>query len=173
MAPSGASRGRGGGNRRQPAGLFDAVRRRAAAPPEPAGGAHEPAPGALLPCHSARDLLPLVPEIDPGACVGCDACVRMCPHGALDLVREDGGLSYRVAPARCTGCGLCEDVCEVGAIEVGRWAEPQQWLVPLAEGRCRACGNPYHRPGTSLEGNGLCRICARTNHHRVLYQVLD
>lgn len=154
-------------------GLFDAVRRRAAAAPEPDDAADDPAPGALLPCRSASDLLPLVPKIDPQACVGCDVCVRMCPHGALDLVRDDGDLSYRVTPARCTGCGLCADVCEVGAIEVLRWAEPEQRQVPLAEDRCRACGNPYHHPSASPEGDGLCRICARTNHHRVLYQVLD
>ena len=39
-------------------------------------------------------------------CVGCDACVRICPqHGARDMSDR----------ARCNACGACAAVCPMGA----------------------------------------------------------
>ncbi len=40
-------------------------------------------------------------------CIGCGACVTVCPHGAIELV--DG--VARVDRSKCTGCGLCGMAC--------------------------------------------------------------
>jgi len=136
-------------------------------------------PGLLLPRPSADAPGPWAPRIDPGRCSGCDACTRVCPHAALGLDRTDPAApAYRIDPDRCTGCGICSDVCDEDAIEVIRWGSVSRPRIPLVSGRCRACGVSFHRPQPPPDhqqppGQALCRICARTNHYKNLYQVLD
>ncbi|MCC2113845.1 MAG: 4Fe-4S dicluster domain-containing protein, partial [Hyphomicrobiales bacterium] len=114
-----------------------------------------------------------VPAIDAGACVGCDACIRICPHGALAIGRDgEGRPGYTVEAGRCTGCGLCRDICEAGAVTIFRMERPQSTWIALAERRCDACGAPFHEPVAAETGNRICRICRTTNHARNLYQVL-
>ncbi|MCC6517401.1 MAG: 4Fe-4S binding protein [Tabrizicola sp.] len=113
------------------------------------------------------------PRIDPARCTGCDACLRICPAGALSLIKDDdGGLSYGADPSGCTGCGMCEDVCGAGAMTIERLA-PAVPGPALVSFRCRGCGVEVHVPsGGPREGGGLCPVCARTGHHRRLFQVL-
>ena len=49
--------------------------------------------------------------IDSDTCIGCGACVEVCPAGALSLV--DG---LAVADDRCTACGACLPECPVEAL---------------------------------------------------------
>lgn len=123
-------------------------------------------PDAIMPCS---------PVIAPERCEGCDACLRLCPHGvfAFGESAEDGGSGYEIDSARCTGCGLCADVCEVDAVTLERWSRSQQRRLPLDHTRCRACGVHFHMPKGRLPADGLCRICSRTGFHKNLYQVLD
>lgn len=118
-----------------------------------------------------QQLFRYVPRIDGTTCSGCDACVRVCRHAAITVGSDTEGPFYRIEPADCTGCRLCIDVCEDGALALHEVAELEQPMQPLTEGRCRACGAPYHVPRERPASNGLCRICQRTNHHRRLYQV--
>ena len=68
-----------------------------------AGGAAEVGPGQ----H---------PHIDVSRCIGCGACVTVCPEGeVLGLV---GGKAAIINAAKCIGHGLCADACPVGAIEI-------------------------------------------------------
>ena len=111
------------------------------------------------------------PVLSPGACTGCDACVRICPHGALRLGKAGDDLRYETVPESCTGCGLCMDVCAHDAIRVELMSGVRQVLA-LRSGRCRACGAPYHEP-PARPSSDLCPICSRHNHRSALFQVND
>ncbi len=51
--------------------------------------------------------------IDTETCIGCEACVSVCPFGALDMV--DG---VAVVNERCTACGACLGECPVDALSL-------------------------------------------------------
>ncbi len=51
--------------------------------------------------------------IDGEACIGCSACVAVCPFGALELI---AGLA--VVNANCTACAACLSVCPVDALSL-------------------------------------------------------
>jgi thioredoxin reductase (NADPH) len=49
-------------------------------------------------------------------CIGCAACVSVCPEG--DVLGMVGGKAVIVNGYKCIGHSLCADVCPVGAIEM-------------------------------------------------------
>ncbi len=89
------------------------------APEVPAGGAGFRAyPGRIAGVEGALGDFRVTVEgpspVDPWLCVGCMACRKACPPGALDA-------ALRIDPDRCDGCGRCEAACAaVGALELGR-----------------------------------------------------
>lgn len=110
------------------------------------------------------------PRIDVAACVACDACARICPHGAITLSRDGGGLHYAVEGARCTGCGLCDDVCENRAVSVVEFAAIETPRIMLEEQRCARCAAQFHE----IKGRGagpLCRICRGKPNAQRLFEV--
>jgi electron transfer flavoprotein alpha subunit/NAD-dependent dihydropyrimidine dehydrogenase PreA subunit len=52
-------------------------------------------------------------EINKEECIGCEACVDVCPFGALSMV--DG---VAEVDDKCTACGACLDVCPVDALSL-------------------------------------------------------
>lgn len=137
-------------------------------PREPALARLQSLSGRTAPARTAFS-----PRIDPTRCSGCDACVRLCPEDALSLIKDETGeMAYSVASSRCTGCKICADVCSSDAMTIASM-EPPADPVLLTAFRCRGCGVDVHVPAAAPRSDGgLCPICARTGHHRRLFQVL-
>jgi heterodisulfide reductase subunit A len=51
----------------------------------------------------------VVAEVDAAACSGCQACVGVCPFGAITF-NEDEAVA-EVNQALCKGCGTCAATC--------------------------------------------------------------
>lgn len=66
-------------------------------------------------CHNPESQKPR-PELmlRPNLCVGCGACMEVCPEGAVSL--EDGVPVTHYE--QCTGCGVCAAACCTGAREM-------------------------------------------------------
>jgi thioredoxin reductase/ferredoxin len=56
------------------------------------------------------------PHIDASQCIGCGACVEVCPEG--DVLAVIGGKAAIVNGHKCIGHGLCAEACPVGAITI-------------------------------------------------------
>src|SRR6267142_2013177 len=56
------------------------------------------------------------PHIDATHCIGCGACVEVCPEG--DVLAVLAGKAAIVNGHKCIGHGLCAEVCPVGAITI-------------------------------------------------------
>ncbi len=56
------------------------------------------------------------PRIDVSHCIGCGACVEVCPEG--DVLAVIAGKAAIVNGHKCIGHGLCAEACPVGAIVI-------------------------------------------------------
>lgn len=53
--------------------------------------------------------------VDESLCVACGCCAKVCPRGAISVVK---GISARVKEESCVGCGLCARECPASVIEI-------------------------------------------------------
>lgn len=58
----------------------------------------------------------LHPLIDTQRCIGCFACLKVCPEG--DILGVVDGKAALVAPSKCIGHGRCAESCPTNAIEL-------------------------------------------------------
>lgn len=123
-------------------------------------------PAALLPepQSDADCSWPWAPQFEPQDCIGCDACIHLCPTGALLYEQDDTKQVYVVHAKACNGCMICADVCDTNAIQPKPWAAISHQSIPLLEKQCATCGNPYHLPVVNtLSANSECPVCSNKN----------
>lgn len=85
-------------------------------------------------------------SVDASKCVGCRACVDVCPKKVLTLVPKDAAEMVRcsstwrgpdvrkVCSVGCIGCGICAKVCPSGAITFANN------IAVIDPAICTACG---------------------------------
>ncbi len=74
----------------------------------------------------SRDYLqasPIVAEVNPRWCTGCEICVEACPYGAR--IKDAGKGIVVVREALCQGCGACAAVCPSGATKMRQFTDKQ------------------------------------------------
>jgi len=54
-------------------------------------------------------------EVNPGKCIACLTCVRVCPFG-VPFINDDG--VAEIVPLECRACGICVSSCPNDAIEL-------------------------------------------------------
>jgi ferredoxin len=57
-------------------------------------------------------------HIDP--CIGCKACIEICPAKALEFERKDSNNVIRIDDRRCIPFFCCHESCPSNAISIGR-----------------------------------------------------
>ncbi len=53
--------------------------------------------------------------VDKDICVGCGACINVCPVGAIQF---DNDGKAKIDPEICIKCKSCENTCPVSAIKI-------------------------------------------------------
>ncbi len=87
--------------------------------------------------------------IDTEKCIGCGACVSVCPSGTLSMA----GGKARVTGDASLGCGHCEAVCPTGAVRVAA-------LSPEAVSFRTLRPDPSWLPFGAFDADALVRLMA-------------
>ena len=66
---------------------------------------------------------PIVAEVNPRWCTGCEVCVAACPYGAR--IKDTAKGIVVVREALCQGCGACAAVCPSGATKLRQFTDKQ------------------------------------------------
>ena len=56
-----------------------------------------------------------VPAIDTAKCIGCELCVKVCPHQVWSLVDNVAAVTN---PEACDYTGACQEICPTEAISL-------------------------------------------------------
>jgi len=82
------------------------------------------------PAIGKRDQHSTRPKVDDDKCIGCKACVNVCPEGAIKMKDEKAFIHE----GSCIGCGECLTVCPVQAIELDQWgSEARDFIEKMTE----------------------------------------
>jgi pyruvate formate lyase activating enzyme len=121
-------------------------------------------------CHSPESQR-LTPEImiHPERCIGCEACVKTCPQGALEHPGDP-------EPSGCTYCGACTEACYSGArVLVGASLSVEDVMMTVRRderlheasggGVTVSGGEPTHQPGFTY---ALLRALKEEGYHTAL-----
>ena len=92
-------------------------------------------------------------RVDKEKCVGCGACVEVCPAQAISMV----GGKAKINADKCVDCGKCGQVCPQGALYPGAGV---QQSFSLSQGRISPASGLGMGGGRGL-GRGMGRGLGR------------
>lgn len=124
-------------------------------------------------CHNPEGISPLPEKLyTRKKCIGCQACVHACPHGALTLTK-DGIVTDK---SLCQVCGHCVEVCPAKAMEMSgntytldevmEEIEKETVFMDQSEGGVTFCGGePLAHPADLIP---LLDRCGELGIHRAV-----
>lgn len=104
--------------------------------------------------------LPLAQMTLARGCTHCEACVRACPTGALQIRETANESAFLFFPDRCVGCAVCAEVCQPRVLRPARIANATAKvgataLDILAKQRCQRCDRFF----ASSAPAAICPVC--------------
>jgi ferredoxin len=103
--------------------------------------------------------------LDEVKCNACEACVQICPTGAIERGGGEEAFRLTMDPSRCVNCALCLDVCIPNALTYrqglslqGVALRDQQILVEKAYRHCRGCEARFLSDGEG-DSRDMCPAC--------------
>jgi pyruvate formate lyase activating enzyme len=118
-------------------------------------------------CHNPEGLAPR-PEVlrDAGRCMACDACLAVCPTGAVSD-----------ADRRCLACGACAEACPTGARRsVGEELSVEALLAEVIRDRLyfdRSGGGVTFTGGEPLAQPRFLEACLEALGRERIHRVVD
>ncbi len=109
-----------------------------------------------------HDALPAEDWQVVSGCTYCEACVRVCPTGALQLLESNTAWRLAVLNDRCVACDVCAEVCQpkvlrkMNAEEVIINRQKGRLLAAVAKQRCARCDRVFVKES----GGDICPICS-------------
>lgn len=116
----------------------------------------EPVRVARHPALPAEDL-----RITSG-CTYCEACIRVCPTGALQLLENNSAWRVIFFNERCVACDVCSEVCQPKVLrqceteDICVNKQKARVLIGLPKQRCVRCDRVFVNDGNA----SICPICS-------------
>ncbi len=95
-------------------------------------------------------------------CTYCEACVRVCPTGALQLLENNTGWRLAFLNDRCVACDVCAEVCQPGVLRqidtegIAVNKQKGRVLAAVLKRRCVRCDRVF----VNESGGDTCPICS-------------
>lgn len=104
--------------------------------------------------------LPLMQLSLQSGCTLCEACFRVCPTGALQIVQNPGDWALTFQTDRCVACEVCLEVCQPRVLDAAASFDARPELAPITlisrtKQRCSRCDRHFVSPTPEK----TCSIC--------------
>lgn len=112
-------------------------------------------------------------------CNGCKACEKICPVGAIEMIKDEYGFEYsKINSDKCIKCGKCIKVCpELNKPETNNFETPEIWAGWNKNREIRLTstsgGTFYELAKLTIEKGGYVCGAAYTNDHLVEHIVTN
>lgn len=108
-----------------------------------------------------NEALPLLQLTLHAGCTNCEACFRVCPTGALQIVENPGDWALTFQADRCVACEVCLEVCQPRVLDAvadfdARPEQPARVLHSQVKQRCGRCDRLF----VSATPQEICPVCS-------------
>ncbi len=106
--------------------------------------------------------LPAEDMVIAHGCTNCEACIRVCPTGALQLLESNSEWRVIFLGERCVACDVCAEVCQPKVLrqrdteDVCVTKQKARVLRGVSKRRCTRCDRVFAAVGDSL----ICTVCS-------------